>query len=70
MGVFDPLRIMDFTLSRAARETSSLKSALSKVFGIYDADDELIHIDDSVSPSKQGFLKPIKSLTATTIVMQ
>lgn len=34
-----------------------LKSALSKVFGIYDANEQVIHIDHTVSESKQNFLK-------------
>jgi hypothetical protein len=34
-----------------------LKSAISKVFGIYDADDRIIHIDHTVGKTKQNFLK-------------
>ena len=57
VGAFDPLRIMDYMLTRAERATTALKTALSKVFGIYDADEELIHIDPTVNTSKQNFLK-------------
>lgn len=34
-----------------------LKSALSKVLGLYDANEHIIHIDESVVASKQTFLK-------------
>ena len=57
VSVFDPFRIMDYIRNRGEHAGASLKKAISKVFGIYDADAELIHIDDSVTPSKQNFLK-------------
>lgn len=44
----------------AAHATSTLKaakSALSKLFGVYDAGDAIIHIDDGVVTTKQTFLK-------------
>src|SRR5208283_3064953 len=34
-----------------------IKSAVSKVFGLYDAGERVIHIDDTVVESKQNFLK-------------
>lgn len=34
-----------------------MKRALSKVLGLYDASDSIIHIDFEVGPSKQTFLK-------------
>ena len=57
MGVFDPIQVMEYIRSRAERTADSLKSALSKVLGIYDAPEQLIHIDNSVSEAKQTFLK-------------
>lgn len=57
VNAFDPVQIMEYVLSKAGRATTTLKSAISKVFGIYDADEQLIHIDGTVSASKQNFLK-------------
>ena len=57
VNAFDPGRIMEYVLSRAGRATTTLTSAISKVLGIYDADEELIHIDGTVSESKQNFVK-------------
>jgi hypothetical protein len=56
-SAFDPRRIMEYLIGKAERAASTLKSAISKVFGIYDADECLIHIDQNVRESKQNFLK-------------
>lgn len=56
-GFFDPGRIMDFVRERGIDAAKHIRTAISKVFGIYDADDQIIHVDDSVAVSKQGFLK-------------
>ena len=56
-SAFDPLRLMEYLVGKAEAAASALKSAISKVFGIYDAGEDLIHIDDTVSASKQNFLK-------------
>lgn len=56
-SAFDPQRIMDYLMNKAERAATVLQSAISKVFGIYDADENLIHIDDTVKESKQNFLK-------------
>jgi hypothetical protein len=56
-SAFDPRQIMNYLIGRAEGAAIALKSAISKVFGIYDAGEELIHIDHSVSKSKQNFLK-------------
>jgi Zn-dependent peptidase ImmA (M78 family) len=42
---------------QAVAKLQAVKSALSKVFGIYDPADATIHIDEEVSKSKQTFLK-------------
>lgn len=56
-SAFDPRRITEFLLGKAEDAAVALKSAIAKVFGIYDADEKLIHIDDTVHQSKQNFLK-------------
>lgn len=43
--------------STAAQTLTAVKSALAKVFGVYDPGDGIIHIDDTVTGSKQTFLK-------------
>jgi len=56
-SAFDPRRITEYLLSKAESAATALKSAIAKVFGIYDAGEQLIHIDDTVHKSKQNFLK-------------
>jgi hypothetical protein len=56
-SAFDPRRIMEYLIDKAERTAAVLKSAISKVFGIYDTDEKLIHIDHNVHQSKQNFLK-------------
>ena len=48
---------MEYLIGKAEQAAVALKSAISKVFGIYDAGDNVIHIDHNVRPSKQNFLK-------------
>ncbi|MGY4231109.1 hypothetical protein ACVIIW_000056 [Bradyrhizobium sp. USDA 4449] len=56
-SAFDPRRIMEFLIGKAERTAAVVKSAISKVFGICDADEGIIHIDHTVRESKQNFLK-------------
>lgn len=56
-SAFDARRLMDYLRDKAERTAALLKSAISKVFGIYDADERTIHIDPTVHKSKQNFLK-------------
>lgn len=56
-SAFDPLRIMNYLMGKAEQTASALKSAISKVFGIYDAGESVIHIDHTVRKAKQNFLK-------------
>lgn len=56
-SAFDVGRIMTYLRDKAEQTATLLKSAISKVFGILDADEDLIHIDPSVTKSKQNFLK-------------
>ncbi len=54
---FDPARIMAYIRTRTADAAHRFKSAISKVLGLYDAEERVIHIDDTVVESKQTFLK-------------
>lgn len=56
-SAFDPRRITAYLLDKAESAAVALKSAIDKVFGIYDAGEQLIHIDNTVHASKQNFLK-------------
>ncbi|RFB76606.1 ImmA/IrrE family metallo-endopeptidase [Methylovirgula sp. 4M-Z18] len=56
-SAFDPRRIMDYLIGKTERVARAIKSAISKTFGILDADESLIHIDHTVHESKQNFLK-------------
>jgi hypothetical protein len=56
-SVFDPVGILSYIRDKTADAARYLKSAISKVLGIYDADDRIIHIDVTVVGSKQNFLK-------------
>src|SRR5579883_1354422 len=56
-SMFDPRRLLAFVQEKTADAAHVVKSALSKVLGLYDADESVIHIDDAVSESKQNFLK-------------
>ncbi len=55
--MLDAGAILAYLQGKAADAATWVKSALSKVFGIYDGADSLIHIDSSVTESKQNFLK-------------
>src|ERR1700730_4498973 len=56
-SAFDPARIFSYIRKRTADGAKFLKSARSNVFGIYDADEYIIHIDGTVVETKQNFLK-------------
>lgn len=56
-SMFDPARILAFVRDKAADTAHLVKSAISKVLGLYDGADSVIHIDDTVGESKQSFLK-------------
>lgn len=55
-SLFDPVAILSYLKGKTAEAAFNIKSAISKVFGIYDAGDSIIHIDNSVVKSKQTFL--------------
>lgn len=56
-GMFDATAFLAYVKKKTVLAAQKLKSALSKVLGLYDANEQIIHIDDSVVPSKQTFLK-------------
>jgi Zn-dependent peptidase ImmA (M78 family) len=56
-SAFDARAVLAYVQSKAGGTARAIKSALSKVFGLYDAEEALIHIDDSVHEAKQNFLK-------------
>lgn len=55
-SMFDPAQLLSYLKGKAETAAGNIKTALSKIRGIYDASDSLIHIDDTVVPSKQTFL--------------
>jgi hypothetical protein len=56
-SLFNPANVLAYLKGKAGEAVSNIKSAVSKVLGIYDAAENLIHIDQSVVESKQTFLK-------------
>lgn len=56
-GMFDTAAFLAFVKRKTVQAAQTLKAALSKVLGLYDANEQIIHIDDSVGVSKQTFLK-------------
>lgn len=57
-SLFNPVAVMAYLAGKAIQTTTVVKSALGKLFGLYDSADTLIHIDDSAikSKSKKTFL--------------
>lgn len=56
-SVFDPRAIAAYAAIKGAQAAKTIKSAIGKLFGILDASEEVIHIDDSVTQGRQTFLK-------------
>ncbi|MDE0449955.1 MAG: ImmA/IrrE family metallo-endopeptidase [Spirochaetaceae bacterium] len=56
-GAFDPATIVSYLGGKAAVAGARIKSAIGKVFGLYDAKEAVIHIDNTVVDAKQTFLK-------------
>ncbi|MBX3535114.1 MAG: ImmA/IrrE family metallo-endopeptidase [Pyrinomonadaceae bacterium] len=55
-SIFDLQAVAEYLRNKAAKAAHNLKSAISKVLGLYDPQDVLIHIDNTVTKSKQTFL--------------
>lgn len=56
-SAFNPAQILAYLRGKAADVGHRLKSAVSKILGLYDAEERIIHIDDTVKVVKQTFLK-------------
>jgi len=56
-SMFDPSRVLAFLRDKTEDAAHRIKSALSKVLGLYDVQENVIHIDDTVVGAKQNFLK-------------
>lgn len=56
-SAFDSTAIGSYLKSKAADARSRVKRAMSKVLGLYDAATAVIHVDSTVVPAKQTFLK-------------
>lgn len=56
-SAFDPVAILGYLKGKATQTGAVIKSAISKVFGLYDGGENIIHVDESVVESKQTFLK-------------
>lgn len=56
-SIFDAAAIIAYLRGKADAVRKKTKSALSKVIGLYDAEETLIHIDETLVKSKQTFLK-------------
>lgn len=56
-SAFDPRQILAYIQQKGAAAADRIKSAISKVFGICDSHDHIIHVDGTVGKSKQNFLK-------------
>lgn len=56
-SMFDADSFLAFVKQKTAQAANTLKLALSKVLGLYDANEQIIHIDHNVSVPKQKFLK-------------
>lgn len=56
-NAFDFAGLLSYIRGKTADSGVLIKSAISKVFGLYDAGEALIHIDNTVVKAKQTFLK-------------
>lgn len=57
MSAFDPRSLLRHAREFGERAAKLVKSAIEKVRGIFDVHEDLIHIDTTVTESKQNFLK-------------
>lgn len=56
-SIFDAANILAYIKGKAETAATHIKSAISKIWGMYDAGENLIHIDATVVESRQTFLK-------------
>ena len=57
VSIFDPSSILAYIKSKTTDAAHRVKAAVSKLFGVYDAEGSVIHIDHTVKETKQNFLK-------------
>lgn len=57
IAIHDVESFLVYVAQKTEAAGQHLKAALSKVLGVYDVDEQFIHIDPSVTESKQRFLK-------------
>jgi Zn-dependent peptidase ImmA (M78 family) len=57
MSIFDPASILAYIKNKTLDAAHRVKAAISKMFGVYDAEENVIHIDHTVKETKQNFLK-------------
>ncbi|WP_132412029.1 ImmA/IrrE family metallo-endopeptidase [Neorhizobium sp. S3-V5DH] len=57
MSAFDPRQLLRHAREFGERAASLIKSAIEKVRGIFDVQEDIIHVDGTVAESKQNFLK-------------
>ena len=55
-SIFDPRAIAAYALAQGKRAATLVKKAIGKILGVLDAHEEVIHIDDTVSDSRQRFV--------------
>ncbi|MFG1382489.1 ImmA/IrrE family metallo-endopeptidase [Xanthobacter versatilis] len=55
--MFDPVALLAYLKGKATEVGNTIKTALSKVLGLYDASESIIHIDNTVVEARQNFLK-------------
>ncbi len=55
-SVFDPYAIISYLRGKSAAAQGHIKSAITKVFGLYDAAEAVIHIDKTVVEARQTFV--------------
>jgi Zn-dependent peptidase ImmA (M78 family) len=56
-SIFDAEAIVAYLKNKTTDAARWIKSAVTKVFGVYDSSENLIHIDNTVVVTKQNFLK-------------
>ena len=56
-SVFDVAAIIAYAKGKAKNVNTRIKASIAKIFGIYDAQENIIHIDATVVEAKQTFLK-------------
>jgi len=56
-SIFNAGQLIAYLQHKAVEVKNRIKTALSKILGVYDSFDSIIHIDDKVVKSKQNFLK-------------